>query len=340
MKAALIGLGMVSHTYGEAIRNSGKVSLTTVFSPNEDSRQDFTTDFVDVCDTYANSLDEISTNPEIDFVILATPPNARIEIVKMMAEAGKPILMEKPIERTLKSATAIVEYCEAKGVPLGIMLQHRARPLVGQLIETLDTLGDLLAAEINVPWWRPQSYYDENGRGTYIRDGGGVMISQAIHTLDLMLALTGPVQEVTAMCATTGFHDMEGEDFVAAGLKFENGAVGNLFATTASFPGRGETITLHCKKGSAQLAAGQLEVSWHDGRSEQLGKAATSGAGADPMAFTSDWHQTVIEDFADAISEDREPLIPGRAALDVHKLISAIEQAGRDGERVYIKEFL
>ncbi|MEO9823450.1 MAG: Gfo/Idh/MocA family oxidoreductase [Paracoccaceae bacterium] len=339
MRAALIGLGMVSHTYGQAIRNSEKVTLSTVFAPSEDSRQDFTTDFVDVCDSYAHSLDEIASNPDIDFVILATPPNARIEVVQMMAEAGKPILMEKPVERTLKSATAIVEYCEAKGVPLGIMLQHRARPVVGQLIETLDTLGDVIAAEITVPWWRPQSYYDENGRGTYIRDGGGVMISQAIHTLDLMLALTGPVQEVTAMCATTGFHDMEGEDFVTAGLKFENGAVGNLFATTASFPGQGETITLHCKEGSAHLAAGQLNVSWHDGRQEQLGEAADSGAGADPMAFTSDWHQTVIEDFADAIGENREPLIPGRAALDVHKLISAIEQAGRDGERVYIKEF-
>ena len=339
MQAALIGLGMVSRTYGEAIRNSEKVFLATVFAPSKDSRQDFTTDFVDVCDSYAESLDEIASNPDIDFVILSTPPNARIEIVQIMAEAGKPILMEKPVERTFKSATAIVEYCEAKGVPLGIMLQHRARPVVGQLIEVLDTLGDLLAAEITVPWWRPQSYYDENGRGTYIRDGGGVMISQAIHTLDLMLALTGPVQEVTAMCATTGFHKMEGEDFVTAGLKFENGAVGNLFATTASFPGRGETITLHCKEGSARLAAGQLDVTWRNGRSEQLGEAAASGAGADPMAFTSDWHQTVIEDFADAIAEKREPLIPGRAALDVHKLISAIEKAGRDGERVYLKEF-
>lgn len=339
MQAALIGLGMVSRTFGEAIRNSDIVSLATVYAPSKDSRESFTIDFVDVCDVYADSLEEIAANENIDFVILATPPNARIEIVQMMAEAGKPILMEKPIERTLKSATAIVDYCEAKEVPLGIMLQHRARPVVGQLIEQVDQLGDLLAVEINVPWWRAQSYYDENGRGTYIRDGGGVMISQAIHTLDLMLALTGPVTEVTAMCATTGFHKMEGEDFVTAGLKFENGAVGNLFATTASFPGRGETITLHCENGSACLAAGVLEMSWQDGRTEVIGQKAASGAGADPMAFTSDWHQSVIEDFAEAVRDKREPLIPGRAALDVHKLISAIEKAGRDGERVYIKEF-
>ena len=339
MQAALIGLGMVSGTYGEAIRNSDKVSLATVYAPSKDSRENFTLNFVDVCDVYAESLAEIADNPDIDFVIISTPPNARIEIVQLMAEAGKPILMEKPVERTLKSATAIVDYCEAKAVPLGIMLQHRARPIVGELFAQMDNLGDLIAAEVAVPWWRPQSYYDENGRGTYIRDGGGVMISQAIHTLDLMLALTGPAQEVTAMCATTGFHKMETEDFVTAGIKFENGAVGTVFATTASFPGAGETITLHCKNGSAKLAAGELTLHWQDGRKETFGQPASSGAGTEPMAFTSDWHQTVIEDFADSLRENRQPLIPGRAALDVHLLISAIEQAGRDGERVYLKEF-
>ena len=339
MQAALIGLGMVSRTYGEAIRNSDKVSLKTVYATSKDSREDFTIDFVDVCDTYAETLAEIVEDPEIDFVIIATPPNARIEIVQLLAEAGKPILMEKPVERTLKSATAIVDYCEAKEVPLGIMLQHRVRPVVRQLFDKLDDLGALCAAEISVPWWRPQSYYDEKGRGTYIRDGGGVMIAQAIHTIDLMLALTGPVLEVTAMCATTSFHDMEAEDFVSASLKFENGAAGTLLATTASFPGRGETITLHCKNGSAHLTSGVLQISWQDGRTETLGKATSSGSGADPMAFTSDWHQTVIEDFAEAIAQKRDPLIPGRSALEVHKLISAIEEAGRDGERVYLKEF-
>jgi predicted dehydrogenase len=336
MHAALIGLGMVSRTYGEAIRNSEKVALKTVYAPSMDSRESFTIDFVDVCDSFSESLSDIADDPEIDFVIVATPPNARIEILQVMAEAGKPILMEKPIERTLKSATAVVEYCEAKSVPLGVMLQHRARPVVGNLIEKLDDLGDILAAEVAVPWWRPQSYYDEKGRGTYIRDGGGVMIAQAIHTLDLMLALTGPALEVTAMCATTGLHDMEAEDFVSAGLKFESGAVGNILATTASFPGSGETITLHCRNGSARLESSRLLLSWQDGRTETFGDEADSTGSVD-IPYKP--HQTVIEDFADAIAEGREPLIPGRSALDVHQLISAIEQAGRDGERVYLKEF-
>jgi predicted dehydrogenase len=189
-----------------------------------------------------------------------------------------------------------------------------------------------------VPWWRDQSYYDAPGRGTYARDGGGVLISQAIHTLDLMLSLTGPVADVTATAATTGFHAMEAEDFVSAGLRFANGAVGHLFASTASFPGRGETITLHFKGGSARLESGILQIDHADGRTETIGKAASSGAGADPMAFTSDWHRFVIEDFAQALQDKCDPLVTGRDALGVHQLITALERAAETGTRTHLKD--
>lgn len=339
MRAGLIGLGMVSSTYGDAFRNSDKVSLARIWSPSEASRMRFLEKFPDLGAKASDSLQELADDPRIDFVIVATPPNARIDTLHALAEARKPVLMEKPIERTLKAATVLVEYCEAKGVPLGIVLQHRARPVVADLRERLDDLGPLMAAEVNVPWWRPQAYYDEPGRGSYQRDGGGVLISQAIHTLDLMLSLTGPVSEVTAMCVTTGFHAMEGEDFVVAGLVFENGAFGQLFATTANFPGEGETITLHCRDGSARLAAGVLTIDRRDGTREVVGQAAASGAGADPMAFTSDWHRAMIEDFAEAIAGDRPPMVPARAALDVHRLIDAIEKSGAAGTRIILKEF-
>lgn len=333
MKCALIGLGMVSKTYGDAIRNSDAVDLSLVYARSGDARQAFLDAWPDLGARAAASVDEIAAS-DVDFVIVTTPPNARMEIVETLAAAGKPILMEKPVERTLASATALVERCEAAELPLGIALQHRARPVVADLRGQMETLGAMRAVEVNVPWWRPQAYYDEPGRGTYQRDGGGVLISQAIHTLDLMLSLTGPVTEVTAMSATTGFHQMEAEDFVCAGLRFSNGAVGQLFATTASFPGRGETITLHFAHGSAHLEAGQLRIDRQDGTSEMLGQAATSGAGADPMAFTSDWHRFVIEDFAQALRDSRPPLIPGRSALEVHALIAALERSAREGARV------
>lgn len=330
MKSALIGLGMVSGTYGDAIANSSSVDLSLVHARRAESRAGFLQAWPGLGAQAAQSVEEIAAS-DVDFVILTTPPDARADIVEVLSAAGKPILMEKPVERTLAGATGLVELCETRGVPLGIMLQHRARPVVSDLRRALAALGPLHAVEVNVPWWRPQSYYDAPGRGSYARDGGGVLISQAIHTLDLMLSLTGPVLSVTAMAATTGFHHMEAEDFVCAGLRFANGAVGQLFASTASFPGRGETITLHCAHGSAHLEAGQLRLDWQDGRSETLGSSASSGAGADPMAFTSDWHRAVIEDFAQAIAERRPPLVSGRDALAVHHLIDALETSAREG---------
>lgn len=334
MRAALIGLGMVSSTYGAAIRDSDVVSLRSVHARSTESRRAFLDRWADLGAIEASSVEAIAADPEVDFVILTTPPNARADIVARLVQAGKPILMEKPVERTLAAAEALVSTCEAAGVPLGIVLQHRARPIVADLRHRMAGLGDLRMAEVTVPWWRGQAYYDEPGRGSYARDGGGVLISQAIHTLDLMLSLAGPVAEVTAMAATTGFHRMEAEDFVTAGLRFERGAVGQLFATTASFPGRGETITLHFARGSAHLEAGVLRIDRQDGTTETIGQAAASGAGADPMAFTSDWHRAVIEDFARAVASGRPPLVPGREALGVHRLIAALERSARKGERV------
>lgn len=338
MRAAMIGLGMVSGTFADAFANSSKVSLDSVYARSPESRAAFLATYPDLDAAEATSVAEIAADPEIDFVIVTTPPNARAEIVATLAAAGKPILMEKPVERSLAAARAIVETCEAAGVPLGIVFQHRARPGVAELRAAMPGLGPLMAVESNIPWWRPQSYYDEPGRGTYARDGGGVLLTQAIHPLELMLSFTGPVAEVIAMSTTTGLHRMETEDFVSGGLRFANGAVGQVFATTAAFPGRGETLSLHFRDGSAHLAAGVLRIDRHDGSTETTGSPAASGGGADPMAFKSDWHRAMIEDFAESLREGRPPLVPGRTALNVHELITALTLSGETGALVKLKD--
>ena len=340
MKVALIGLGMVSSAYVAALRDlSGDIALIGVLARSIDSSDRFLTRHAgalsDGCRAYGN-VSEIAADRDVDFVILTTPPNARADIVGVLAGAGKPILMEKPVERDFQAAKALVERCEAAGVPLGIMLQHRMRPSARRMAELVAAggLGPLRAVELSVPWWRPQSYYDAPGRGSYGRDGGGVMISQAIHTLDLMLSLTGPVAEVTAMTGTTGFHEMEAEDFVSAGLRFANGALGSVFATTAAFPGRAEGMVLQYQNASVDLQSNMLRLRWQDGREETHGVLAETGAGADPMAFTADWHRDMIADFADALRDGRPPMVTGQAALSVHHLIALIERSARRGTRV------
>ncbi|MBX2837619.1 MAG: Gfo/Idh/MocA family oxidoreductase [Gammaproteobacteria bacterium] len=333
---AIIGVGMVSKTYLDAISKTQlPIKLTGALGSSADSSQRFIESNrldKEIIAAYKD-IEALLADNSVDFVCLNTPPNARIELVDALISAGKPILMEKPIERSLASARQLVEACQSANLPLGIMLQHRARPSATLLKRKLneESFGELRAAEICVPWWREQSYYDEPGRGSYERDGGGVMISQAIHTLDLALQFTGDVETVSAFSATTKFHQMEAEDFVNGGLRFINGAVGTAFMSTASFPGRTESIHLHYENVSVQLESNLLTLSWHDGRTETLGESAASGAGADPMAFTSDWHRFMIENFYEVVLGNAEPIASAESALQVHRVIDALERSAHSG---------
>ena len=287
----------------------------------------------------ADSLQALLEDPLVDAFLVLTPPNARQEVVAAAARAGKHVLMEKPVERTTVAAERLVQGCAAAGVKLGIIFQHRFRPAAQRLAALLadNALGPLQAVQLVVPWWRPQAYYDQPGRGTLEQDGGGVLITQAIHQLDLMLSLTGPVASVAAIAATTGLHRMQAEDFVGAGLRFANGAAGALMATTALYPGGAETLVLACERATATLGGGTLRLDWLDGRSEQFGgEPAASGGGADPMAFPFDWHKALIADFVTAVRAGREPVAQGRDALAVHRLIDALLESSREGREARV----
>lgn len=340
MKLALIGLGMVAETHVRAIAAAPDLSLSGVLARDPARAASFAdrmTPILGSAPSVFADIDAVAAS-DVDFVLLCTPPDARADLVTSLARAGKPILMEKPVERTAAAATALVETCETAGVPLGIVFQHRMRAASQYLTRLLATgeLGRIAAVEITVPWWRDQAYYDAPGRGTYARDGGGVLINQAIHTLDLALTYTGPVARVQAMARTTALHAMEAEDFVTAGLEFASGAVGSVTASTASHPGAPERIVLHGTHGSARLASGQLRLDMADGTSRTLGDAGATGGGADPMAFTHAWHQAVIEDFAAALRDARPPACTGREALRVHHLIEAITRSSAEGRIVEV----
>lgn len=337
MQVVLIGLGMVADMQATALRaTGGKINLAGIHTRTVGRMQEFADRQEGDKPRLYTSLAEIADDPKIDFVIVATPPNARKEIVHCLADAGKGILVEKPVERTFANARSLVDYCAAAGVNLGVILQHRMRPAALQLRDILASgaLGEIATVETNVPWWRPPSYYEVEGRGTYARDGGGVLITQGIHTLDLMLSFAGPVAQLQALTATSALHDMEGEDFASAGLVFKSGAVGSVMATTASYPGRSEQIVLNCTKGTAALNATTLSIHHRSGKVEEFGEAVDTGGGADPMAFTHEWHQSIIEDFADSLGNGRDPIVTGREALHVQAMIDAIQLSSAEGRIV------
>lgn len=335
IRVGLVGAGMVAEVHARALKDlEDFVQIAGVHARTKERLDEF-------CKRHnleaASSLDSL-LDRDIDVLIVLTPPNARKEIVQRAAEASKHVLLEKPLERNSGNARELVQICEKAGVTLGVVFQHRFRESSQKLLSLLaeNQFGQLACARALVPWWRPQSYYDEPGRGTYERDGGGVLINQAIHTLDLLQLFAGPVAAVQSMAETSRLHHMEAEDFVAGGVWFASGAIGSIVATTASFPGEPESIDLDFERASVRLKAGVLDIAHHDGRKEQYGEPAGTGGGADPMAFPHHWHTAALRDFLEAVRDGREPMVSGREGLKVHRLIDALVLSAKQGKRVEI----
>jgi len=330
----MIGAGVIGASHVAALSAlQARAALLTVQTRRPERASDLARLYDGPPPVLTDDLADVTGNPDIQAVIVATPPSVRIDLIEALAGAGKHILLEKPIARTSEEARRVVENCEAAGVTLGMVFQHRFRDPsqeAARLIASGD-LGALGHVEIAAPLWRDQTYYDEAGRGTYARDGGGVLLTNAIHSIDLMLSLTGTITEVQAMTATTPLHRMEAEDFAVAGLRFASGAVGSLVASTASFPPQPEVIRLHFEKASLRLDRDALEIDWRDGRSERRCTAE-----ADFQSMKVLWHRRVIEDFLTALETGGAPLVTGRQALAAHQLITAIEESSRTGRRVEI----
>jgi len=334
MNVVIIGLGMASRPHLDALAELAPVHrLHGVFVRNAERREQVAGQYGVKAYT---SLEAIAADTAVDIVLLVTPPDARREQVQIFASAGKAILMEKPVERTLAAATELVEICESAAVPLGIVFQHRFRQGAQRLAQLVKdgSLGSIACVRVQLPWWRSQTYYDAEGRGSLAHDGGGVLITQAIHVLDYLLSIMSPVAAVQTLNATTALHRMETEDFSVSGLQFSCGAVASIVATTAGFPGRAECLEIDGSLGSAKLEAGELSVHWHDGREQSLGEISGTGAGADPMAFPCDWHRDLIADFAQALSQGSEPAVSGRDALKVHRLLDAMQRSSQTGQRI------
>lgn len=338
-RIALVGLGMAVTPHAKGLVDlADKVEVAYAHSPSEARRKAFGERFgFPLCDR----LETILEDKTVDAALVLTPANTHLDIARRCAEAGKHVLLEKPIEITTARAEELVAACRKAGVTLGIVLQHRFRPAGMRLAEMLRAgeLGAIVGCSTVIRLWRPQGYYDEPGRGSFARDGGGVLISQGIHTLDLMLSLAGPIAEVSGYATTTPVHRMETEDMVCAAARFANGAFGTIDATTAAYPGFLERIDLVCEKGTASLAGTALLVQFQDGSKVEIEPDnSAGGTGADPMAFPHDYHRAVMADFIDAIATGRAPKVSGNEALRVHRLIDALIETGRAGRPVRIAD--
>jgi UDP-N-acetyl-2-amino-2-deoxyglucuronate dehydrogenase len=327
MRVALIGLGMAVNKHALALKElAGRVEVAACHSPTEARREAFAAAHAL---PVTGDLDSIFADRSIGLVIILTPPWTHLDLAGRAAAAGKHILLEKPIEATLERSERLVAACEAAGVRLGIVFQNRFRTPHQRLAALLreGRLGELISVSLAVRWWRPDSYFAEAGRGMRARDGGGVLLTQAIHAMDQLVALAGPVGSVAALAATSSLRQVDTEDVAAAALRFPGGAIGVLDATTASFPGSPERIDIAGRLGSATLERRRLRVWLRDGAvTDEEEDAADPAVQGDYLA-----HRRLIEDMADAVGQGREPAANGRAALVVHRLIDAILRSAASG---------
>ena len=325
IRVAVIGLGMASAPHARSLADlRDTVEVAAVFSPSLQRREAFaaTWRFPTV-----DSIDTIFADSSIAAVLLLTPPNSHLELVQMAAATHKHILLEKPLDISLERSDLLVKTAEKADVKLAIVLQNRFRPTCEKLSTLIaeQRLGAIVSASARINNWRPQCYYDQPGRGTKARDGGGVLLTQAIHTLDLLVAFAGLPTEVKAFCTTSPAHRMETEDLATAAIRYAGGAIGTITATTCAYPGFPDAIDIIGTKGTARLEGGQLEARFHDGSDVNMADGtAGSGAGADPMAFSHNYHRALLADFVDAIATARAPRVSGREALKVHSLIAAV----------------
>ena len=327
LRLAVIGLGMASTPHARSLADlNDRVEVAAVFSPSLQRREAFAAKWGF---PVRDSMEAILSDSSISAVLLLTPPNTHLELVQQAAAAGKHILLEKPLDISFARSEQLVKTAEDAGVKLAVVLQNRFRPTCERLSALIaeGRLGTIVSASARTNNWRPQSYYDQPGRGTRARDGGGVLLTQAIHTLDLLVAFAGLPTEVKAYCTTSPVHRMETEDLAMAAIRFADGAIGNITATTCAYPGFPDAIDIIGTKGMARLEGGQLEVRFHDGPDVSLNDGtAGNGAGADPMAFSHEHHRALLADFCDALASGRAPRVSGREALKVHSLIATILQ--------------
>ena len=338
----IIGTGMISKFHARAIGDVRGAKLVACFNRTPDKADKFAEEFG--CQAY-HSLEAMLADDKVDAVAITTASGAHMEPAIAAAKAGKHVIIEKPLEVTLKRCDQIINACEKHGVKLSTVFQSRFHDSSLKLKQAVDTgrFGTLTLGDAYVKWWRSQEYYDSGAwRGTWKLDGGGALMNQAIHTVDLLMWLMGPVAKVQAFTATLAHKRIEVEDVATATLTFANGALGVIEASTGVYPGYLKRIELHGTRGSAVLEEEDIK-SWEfadkargdDAILDAMKNKKSSGGGAaDPAAIGHHGHAKQFQDFVKGIKNDTTPAIDGAEARKSVEIILAIYKSAKTGRAV------
>ncbi len=356
LRFGILGCGVIGPHHARAISGLESAELVAVADVVPELAEELAGEYG--CSYYA-SLEQMLSGVELDAVCVCTPSGMHAEGALAALEAGKDVVIEKPVDVTLNAADLLIEAQRATGRRVAVVSQHRFDSATRAVHEALTRgeFGRLTSGSAEVRWWRSQSYYDSGGwRGTWELDGGGVLINQAIHSIDLLQWLMGPVLEVTAYTGLLAHERIEVEDTAVAILKFANGTLGTIVATTAAYPGLTARIAVHGDRGSAVIDDDELTY-FHVAGEGQEGDAygagggenqaeqvmarygevgPGSGAGADPGSLSMA-HRDQILDFVEAVRGGREPLVNLQEGRKPLAIIQGIYESARTGGPVRIE---
>lgn len=338
----IIGCGMIANFHARAIADIRGARLVACYDavPAAADRLAGSTG----CRAY-HDLDDMLADAEIDVVTIGTPSGAHREPAVAAARAGKHVIVEKPLEITLKRCDQIIRECEKNNVKCSAIFPSRFHRSSVELKKAVDQgrFGRMTLGEAYVKWYRTQAYYDSGAwRGTWELDGGGALMNQAIHSVDLLTWLMGPVVQITAQTGLLAHQRIAVEDTAVATLQFANGALGIIEATTAAYPGYLKRIEIHGSDGSAAMEEEDV-VAWDFAKKAKsdaalhermAARVSTAGGASDPAAIGHHGHTEQFRDVLDAIRKDRSPAVDGHEGRRSVEIILGIYKAAETGKAI------
>lgn len=332
----IIGSGNIVETHIRSIQELPNAEVTAIFSRNRETAEKWGSQYdIQVYSDY----DEFLGNDQMEIVTILTPSGTHADLGILAAKRGKHVVVEKPIDTSLNKTDELIHACKQANVTLSCIFQHRFDDGIIDLKQAMDLgeFGQLNFGAARTSWYRSQEYYDSGAwRGTWELDGGGALMNQSIHYIDLLLYLMGPIEEVYAYCATRAHERIEVEDIAVASLKFKSGALGLIEGNTAAYPGYSATLDIFGNNGSVIIENDQVKE-WNFKSGNSYTKSTkevvqTSASSSKMSSYTS--HKRQYEDIVHAILEKRDPLVTGEEARKSLALILAIYESARSGRPV------
>ena len=338
----IIGAGLIADFHAKAIQNIKNAKLIGICGYNQEKAGKLAQKYG--C-TLFNNQTELLSSADIDIVTIATPSGAHMEPAIEAARFGKHVICEKPLEISLERVDKMIDAHVVAGTRLGGIFNFRYHETLKYLKSAVDSgrFGKITFAAIYVPWWRNESYYKDSWHGTLKLDGGGALMNQSIHMVDILQYLMGPVESLYGYTAHLG-HDIEAEDTGAAVLRFKNNALGSIFGTTASYPGQFRRIEITGTKGTVVQVENSFKV-WQFADEtesdkevlEKFGQIEGGGGVSDPGAIPFEPHARNISAFIDSVEKGINFEIDGLEARKAVEIVLAVYKSAGEGKPYYFR---